>query len=178
MTAWQKCAGSFPAVSYGSFLESENVAEVSQAAVLSCDLKGLEFPNVMVESEKVLIAFPYTYFIWLVVEFLNMQYLCSAVNSPKSFKTARECAFDYLSHSVFSAQFERQADTGLRAQFRREPCSRVLCTSAPGPHPRPAPALARGCPPGPAGRSDRPRPPALPSLRLRTSHAALAQTTT
>ncbi|CAM9577156.1 unnamed protein product [Rangifer tarandus platyrhynchus] len=83
-----------------------------------------------------------------------------------------------LSHSVFSAQFERQADTGLRAQFRREPCSRVLCTSAPGPHPRPAPALARGCPPGPAGRSDRPRPPALPSLRLRTSHAALAQTTT
>ena len=96
MTPWQECAGSFPVVSYGSFLESENVAEVSQAAVLNCDLKGLVFPNVMVESEKVLIAFPYTYFIWLVVEFLNMQYLGSAVNSPKSFKTARECAFDYL----------------------------------------------------------------------------------
>ena len=60
MTPRQECAGSFPAVSYGSFLGSRNVGEVSRAEVLNCDLKGLGFPKVTIESEKVMIAFPYT----------------------------------------------------------------------------------------------------------------------
>lgn len=79
MTPQQECSGSLPAVSYGSFLGSENVGEVSQAAVLNCDLKGLGFPKVTVESEKVMTAFPYTSFTWPAVEFLNMQYLGSAL---------------------------------------------------------------------------------------------------
>lgn len=59
MTPRQECAGSYPAVSYGSFLGSRN-GEVSQAAVLNCDLKGLGFPKVTIESEKLMTAFPYT----------------------------------------------------------------------------------------------------------------------
>ena len=74
MTPRQECSGSLPAVSYGSFLGPENVGEVSQAAVLNCDLKGLGFPKVMVESEKAMTAFRYTSFTWAVAELLNMQY--------------------------------------------------------------------------------------------------------
>jgi len=95
MTPRQECAGSFPVVSYGSFLGSENVGEVSQAAVHNCDLKGLGFPKVTVESEKVMTAFPHTSFTWPAVEFLNMQ-SGECVNSPKSFKTAWGCDFDHL----------------------------------------------------------------------------------
>ena len=95
MTPRQECAGSFPVVSYGSFLGSENVGEGSQAAVLNCDLKGLGFPKVTVESEKVMTVFPHTSFTWPAVEFLNMQ-SGECVNSPKSFKTAWGCDFDHL----------------------------------------------------------------------------------
>ena len=77
MTPRQECSESLPAVSYGSFLGPENVGEVSQAAVLNCDLKGLGFQKVMVESEKAMTAFPYTSFTWAVAELLNMQYLGS-----------------------------------------------------------------------------------------------------
>ena len=74
MTPRQECSESLPAVSYGSFLGPENVGEVSQAAVLNCDLKGLRFQKVMVESEKAMTAYPYTSFTWAVEELLNMQY--------------------------------------------------------------------------------------------------------
>lgn len=74
MTPRQECSESLPAVSYGSFLGPENVGEVSQAAVLNYDLKGLGFPKVTVESEKAMTAYPYTSFTWAVAELLNMQY--------------------------------------------------------------------------------------------------------
>ena len=96
MTPWQECAGSFPAVSYGSSLGSRNVGEVSRVAVLNRDLKGLGFPKVTTESGKAVTAFSYTWFTWPVVEFLKMHYLGSALTSPKSFKTARDCACDSL----------------------------------------------------------------------------------
>ena len=79
MTPRQECSESLPAVSYGSFLGPENVGEVSQAAVLNCDLKGLRFQKVTVESEKAMTAYPYTSFTWAVEELLNMQYLGSVL---------------------------------------------------------------------------------------------------
>ena len=67
MTPWQECAGSFPAVSYGSSLGSRNVGEVSRVAVLNRDLKGLGFPKVTTESGKAVTAFSYTWFTWPVL---------------------------------------------------------------------------------------------------------------
>ena len=67
-----------------------------RAAVLNRDLKGLGFPKVTTESGKAVTAFSYTWFTWPVVEFLKMHYLGSALTSPKSFKTARDCASDSL----------------------------------------------------------------------------------
>ena len=38
-----------------------------RAAVLNCDLKGLGFPKVTIESEKAMTAFSYTWFTWPVL---------------------------------------------------------------------------------------------------------------